>query len=142
MKKRLAIVLLTLAAGTATAQEPAPTAADKQLAADIKSMQWYQVCTAWGRAARRKDNRRADTLRDHLLHRQLINGVDLMHVGTREPHLGMTSCGVLANMGTPSVNNSTQSATGIRQQMVYRDRNIYVYLDGQGNNGIVGAIQR
>ncbi len=82
-------------------------------------------------------------LREFLLNASTINGIDLMHVASRTVGIGISSCGVIASLGTPDDINYTTTASSTRAQMVYRSRGIYVYTDAGPNdgNGIVRSVQ-
>jgi len=117
---------------------------DKKLVAAIEKMQWWDACRDWGREWRsKKATRRFVALREFLVDAQLINGPDLMRVFERQVVVGMTSCGVYASIGKPEDINYTTTALGTRAQMIYGDRELYVYTEAAADegNGIVTAIQ-
>lgn len=117
---------------------------DKRLVTVIEKMKWWDVCRDWGREVRsKKETRRLVALREFLLQDNMINGIDLMHVGDRNVAVGMTACGVMASLGSPDTINYTTTANRTSAQMVYRSRGVYVYTDATPNNGngIVWALQ-
>jgi len=117
---------------------------DKKLVAAIEKMQWWDACRDWGREWRsKKAARRFVALREFLVDARLINGPDLMHVFEREVVVGMTSCGVYASVGRPDDINYTTTGLSRTAQMIYRERELYVYTEAPANegNGIVTAIQ-
>lgn len=119
--------------------------ADASLVKSIESMDWWNACAAWGREARAQTlGRRGSALRDYLLHDRTINDIDLASVRGRSPAVGQTTCGVYAVLGLPEKTNTTERASGVQIQMVYRDRGMYIYATGSpGNhNGIVTSISR
>jgi hypothetical protein len=74
-----------------------------KLVAKVDAMKWWDQCRAWGREA--KSNTHSPwqgVLIDHLRRKGLVNGQDLVNVTERMPTVGMTTCGVYAQMGTPS----------------------------------------
>jgi hypothetical protein len=117
---------------------------DKRLVAAIERMKWWDVCRDWGREVRtKKESRRLVALREFLLYGEMINGIDLTHVGDRNVAVGMTACGVTASLGSPDNINYTTNASGTSAQMVYRSRGMYVYTEAAPNkgNGIVRSVQ-
>lgn len=118
--------------------------ADQILVSSIKKMKWWDICRDYGREVRNnRDGRRLAALREYLLGQDLINGLDLMGVRDRRVAIGMSTCGVMATLGLPSTINNTTTATRTTAQMVYRDRDMYVYTEAKANeaNGIVRTIQ-
>lgn len=114
---------------------------DKALVAQIEKMDVWKQCTAWGAEARKKvQARRKWALQASLQSRAMLNGVDLGGVADTVPAIGMTTCGALAVMGTPSDINRTKSSSGERTQLVWRDPRVYAYT--QSSNGDGNAVIR
>lgn len=121
------------------------TPSDVKLVAEIQKMKWFDACAAWGIATRSAQaSRRAEALREFLLHDGTINGLDLGNARTREVEVGMTACGTYAALGLPEAANTTTTARTTSQQLVYRSRGMYVYTEGRAgdHNGTVRTIQR
>ena len=118
---------------------------DLGLVKSLRAMKWFDACAEWGKGVRSgRQSRRQAALQLMLESDGLINKIDLEHVPTREIEIGMNTCGVIASIGKPESNNTTTTALQTRAQMVYRNRNLYIYTDANQNsgNGIVTAIQR
>ncbi len=155
-----ALLIGLFSINSALAQEPKPPAdiptswqgflasrdpEDQRLVAAIKNMDWWKACTEWGRERhQRKDSRRAAALREFLLSDDTINGTDLMNVADKKVAVGMTACGVYASLGMPNKINYARTASSLTAQIIYRDRNMYIYTEAaSGNhNGIVRSIQQ
>lgn len=116
-------------------------AADTAAVKRIEKMEWWKVCAAWGRASRGKDPRFAAAAQAYLVQERTINGHDLANLKARRPEIGMTFCGVLAQLGMPEALNQTARASGHHAQLVYRTRRLYVYTDGLDANGLVTSVQ-
>ena len=133
------------AAAEAQHAEAMAREARAKLVAKMDAMKWSDQCRAWGREAKLKTNSPwREVLIEHLTREEMVNGQDLMSVTERIPAVGMTTCGVYAQMGTPSAVNITTTAHSTTVQMVYRDPGIYVYTrarPGDGN-GVVDSVQR
>ena len=117
---------------------------DQKIVAQIEKANFWDTCSAWGQASRKKTKaRKFWATQDYLLHHNAINGIDLGGVNDRKPSAGMTKCGMYAVMGLPDDINHTEGQWGRRSQFVYRDRGVYVYTDSKPgeNNGIVRSIQ-
>lgn len=108
-------------------------------------MDWFKVCEAWGRVMRqaKPSPKRENALREYLIDEKLINGVDFNNVRERTVQTGMTACGVFASLGMPEDVNTTTTAHATRQQLVYRQRRMYVYTESRPNdhNGLVRSVQ-
>lgn len=119
-------------------------AGDLTMIRQIDKLEWWQVCTAWGRETRTKGfSRRSAALRDKLVADNMINGVDLGSMRLKVPEIGQTACGVFAVMGQPDTVNYTSRANSQSSQMVYRDKQVYVYTTSgaRDGNGIVSSVQ-
>lgn len=149
-----AVTLLALGSVSATERPLPPTwwalansfnSEDLGLVKSLRAMKWFEACSAWGAGVRsNRQTRRQAALQLMLEADGLINKLDLQHVPNRTIEIGMNTCGVIGAIGLPDSNNTTTTASLTRAQMVYRDRNLYVYTDAKQNsgNGIVTAIQR
>jgi hypothetical protein len=137
---------LGIAAGPAPLSWPSFQASkapgDAAIVKRIEKADWFQVCAAWGRAARSgKDERYRIASLLFITDKNLVNGIDLMNVKSKRPEIGMSLCGVVAQLGAPEGVNQTQRAGGHHSQLIYRSRRLYVYLDGPDANGLVTAVQ-
>ena len=59
-------------------------------------------------------------------------GMSWDHLGgiaLRQPALGMDLCAVIATFGRPDAINSTTSRHGRSDQVIYRERGLYLYMD-------------
>jgi hypothetical protein len=118
--------------------------ADEALVKQINGMKWYDACAAWGREARSmKNERRRMALMLYLREDKLINGMDLANVPGPLPQTGMTACGSIALLGMPTKVNNTERSGRLSAQWVYRERGIYVYVEGtpDNHNGTVRSVQ-
>jgi hypothetical protein len=132
------------AAAEAQRAEAKKREARAKLDAKISAMKWWDQCMAWGREARTSRHTPwREALIDHLTSEQMLNGHDLSNVTDRTPAVGMTTCGVYAQLGLPNASNATTTAHSMKVQMVYRDRAIYVYTRAapDDGNGVVEAVQ-
>jgi hypothetical protein len=119
-------------------------AAAAKLRPSVNALQWYEACIEWGRLARNTAHTpRREALLQRLLELDAINAHDLAHVTDRLPKVGMTACGVYAQMGMPDDINTTDTAHRKRQQLVYREPRRYVYLESAPDNanGLVTSLQ-
>lgn len=117
-------------------------AGDAKVVARIQKMEWWQACEAWGRQARTNaDPRLRAGLLSYLQATSTINGLDVGAVTSKKPEIGMTTCGVFAQLGRPATLNQTERAGGYSAQMVYRERGMYVYTEGRDANAKVRSIQ-
>lgn len=82
-------------------------------------------------------------MRDYLVDYKYINGVDLANVRDQIPEVGQTTCGVFAVLGQPDKMNRTTRANSQTAQIVFGQKNVYVYTLGRPNddNGIVTSVQ-
>lgn len=62
---------------------------------------------------------------------------DLPDLREKRVGIGMSECALLAAWGRPTKINTTQTATSVRKQYVYRGSNSYVYT----RNGIITSMQ-
>lgn len=150
----LAFAGLTHAAAPASKAPPVPNnwvdfqyskhPADVALVTEIVRMDLSRACVAWGREVRSaKFTRRMAALREFLIAEQHINGIDLGALPGKTPSVGQTTCGVFAMLGQPDKYNQTQTRYGTSVQMVYQDRQIYVYTEDKSGsgNGRVRSVQ-
>lgn len=118
---------------------------DKKNVAEIETMQWFDVCDAWGAYLRAPGpgSRRGDALRFFLRHQKLINPLDEENTGQSRVAVGMTACGTVAAYGRPDSVNTTTTGRTTSQQIVYRAKRTYVYTESSSENpnGIVRSIQ-
>lgn len=151
---KLPLALLFFAASTYAAGEwplPAtwqgmqssPQKEDAALAKSIEKMDWDRVCLAYGQAIRQpKLSRKAQAMRLYIEHANLFSSSDFYGASKKSVSIGMSTCGVIAAWGMPSDVNTTTRARSTSQQIIYRQRNTYVYTESQGGgNGIVRTIQ-
>jgi chemotaxis protein histidine kinase CheA len=126
------------------AERAALLAAAAKLRPKINAMPWFDACAEWGRLARQKQHTpRREAFVQRLTEGKYINSVDLAHVTESLPTVGMTACGVFAQLGLPHDINATNSALSTRQQIVYRSPRRYIYVDAPPGdyNGIVSTVQ-
>jgi hypothetical protein len=115
-----------------------------RLNAKIDAMEWWNQCKAWGREVRSKKRTPwRDALGERLTSERMLNVQDRMYVADRVPSVGMTTCGVIAQIGLPDAANTTTTASSTTVQMAYRGRGVYVYTRAAPNevNGIVNTVQ-
>lgn len=141
MKSRAIItVLLLAAAAPALAAEFNPKTIPPT--EEIRKMQWWKACVAWGVAIRKSsDSPRSRMLLDYLSSQHMISGKDLAHVNDRTLDIGMTECGMFASRGLPEQANHTTTAAGTSTQYVYPGRYVYTEPDHEYSVGVIRAIQ-
>lgn len=117
--------------------------ADKKLASEVSALDVFTACLKWGEAARSRAKRRAEVFAAFLASSDAISRIDESNVPNRTAEVGMTTCGILAALGRPNDINLTTTASASSQQIVYRERGIYVYTEARPGqmNGRVTTIQ-
>lgn len=118
---------------------------DLGLVKSLRSMNWFDACADWGKGVKANlKTRRQAAIQLMLESDGMINNIDLEYVKNKNIEIGMTTCGIIASIGKPDINNTITTTSQTRAQMVYRSRKIYVYTDAKRNgaNGTVTAIQR
>lgn len=109
---------------------------DRKTVAEVERTNWTAICAAWGRETRSNKNpRRAAGLREYLLYKDLINGIDLQNFREMQLDMGMTACGVIAARGMPSSIKVSTTPTSQGIGMVYRKSSVSLYLEAKSDSG-------
>lgn len=91
-----------------------------------------EFCLALGQALRKRrggNNHYLGAMVDRALHREGVTSTMMIGIRQRRPILGMNYCAVLAALGPPEIVNRSVGRFGVHHQLVYRARDLYVYLD-------------
>jgi hypothetical protein len=148
MRLVLAVVLASFAASAAAqavsrdekarlkaeASRPPSAAERKKMTAQVKSLDFPTLCAELGRALR---SPRATARGKHwdslIVARANVPSGDVRSIRARKLSLGIDECSAIAILGKPD----SMVRTGESNQLVYRERSIYVFTD----NGVVRAWQ-
>ena len=98
---------------------------------ELKTRNTDTLCYSWYQDQRQK-------VMDELLRRSAIEAGDVQTIKSRQIHIGMNECSLMASWGPPSTTNRTVTANGTLIQYVFGSLHAnYVYMQ----NGRITGIQ-
>lgn len=119
---------------TATKTQPVPEPPTPKLEkarAKVKALPYEKFCHSLGQTIR-ATAKKPDELREAMIERAMSNGATwdaIAGIELRQPVFGMDLCIVLATFGRPDRVNRSVSPGVERMQLVYDQRQMYIYLD-------------
>lgn len=116
-----------------------PTPAEKaKMTSRADSLDFWRRCAELGRVLRNPDTTpKGQYWESAVIAAARISPVDQGYIVNRRLRIGMDECSVVAVLGKPDALNRTNHRGGRSDQLVYRDKRIYVYTD----NGVVRSWQ-